>query len=200
MELSELLALPPSGDPAGDAVSLLRAAGRDDTLAHCRTVAAQAEKLALRFGHDAPRARLAAICHDLAAVVPQSRALAVARQLGVKPDPIQQAAPVLLHGPIAAAFLRRQWGVRDDDLLNAIHYHSTGRAGASPLELILFVADKIALDPHSPVRDFVPAVRRAAERSLEQAALIYLEWVMRAGLGLGWMIHPDAQAAYAALR
>jgi len=185
-----------SGDPRADVTAFLQGAGRSDTLAHCQAVAAQARVLAERFGVDEERATLAAVCHDLAAVVPQRDAVLVAELYGLAPDPVERAAPVLLHGPIAAAVLRRKLEITDLELLNAVKYHTTSRPGASALERVVFVADKIALDPSSPLRDFVPAVRSAAEDSLEEAALVYLAWVVAHGSRVGWMIHPNVQGAH----
>ena len=185
-----------SGDPLADVTAFLRGAGRSDTLVHCQAVAAQARVLAERFGVDEERVTLAAVWHDLAAVVPQRDAVLVAELYGLAPDPVERAAPVLLHGPIAAAVLHHKLEITDLELLNAVKYHTTSRPGASAFERVIFVADKIALDPSSPVRDFVPAVRSAAEDSLEQAALVYLAWALTHGARVGWMIHHNAQGAH----
>jgi HD superfamily phosphohydrolase YqeK len=67
--------------------------------------------------------------------------------------------------------------------------------------LLLFVADKIALDPAAPARDFVPAVRAAAQESLERAAFVYLDWVVTHARRLGWTpLHPNTPAARDELR
>ncbi len=190
-----------TGNVVDDVTRFLEAAGRVDTLAHCRAVAVQAEELAVRYQADVGRSRLAGVCHDLAAVVPRGEAVAVARVFGLTPDPVERAAPVLLHGPIAAAVLHRKLGVMDSDVLDAVKYHTTSRAGAAPLELILFVADKIALDPAAPIRDFVPAVRAAAKESLQGAAFVYLDWVITHAGRLGWTpLHPNTLAARDELR
>ena len=200
VKLEEFLGHSFSGNLESDVTGLLLSAGREDTLAHCQAVAVQASELAQRFGLDREKAWLAGICHDLAAVVPRTQAVAVSRLLGLKPDSIEEQAPVLLHGPIAAAFLERRARVQDVDLLNAIRYHSTCRAGASELELALFVADKIALDPTSLRNDFVEQIREAGRQSLKEAAWLYLDWVLREGPGLGWLIHPRVEAAHSFLR
>ncbi len=189
-----------SGDLQHDLSAFLEQAGRSDTLAHCRAVAAQAQLLAERFDIDVKRAKLAALAHDLAAVVPQGEAVAVALSLGLDPNPVERAAPMLLHGPIAAAVLAEKLGVTDLEILDAVRYHTTSRAGAGSLERLIFVSDKIALDPTAPVRDFVPAVRAAAQESLEQAAFVYLSWGLIHGPQLGWMLHPNTIAAHAELK
>lgn len=164
-------------------------------MAHCRAVAGEAGRLAHRHGLDVERSRLAGMLHDLAAVVPDGERVAVAESLGLVPDAGERTVPLLLHGPIAAAVVSQRLGVADEGALAAVRWHTTCRAGATPLELVVFVADKIALDPSAPVRDFVPAVREAAARSLEEAALVYLDWVIAHLAAQGAQAHPDTLAA-----
>ena len=110
-------------------------------------------------------------------------------------DGADRAIPLLLHGPIAASALVEKLDLRDRDVLNAVRYHSTLRAGASTLEKIIFLADKIAYDPTSPHGgEYVPALRTAC--SLDDAALVYLDFLLDNGWRYGWVLHPNAVAAY----
>ena len=187
--------LRPSGNPAVDVQRFYRDAGRLDTLAHVTQVAAEARVLATRHGADREATLLAALAHDLAAVVPESGMIAFAEGMGLLLDDTDRDIPLLLHGPIAAAVLNKTLGVRDEDVLNAVRYHSTLRAGASTLEKIVFVADKIAYDPTSPHRgEYVP-VQRAAS-TLDGAALVYLRFLRDYAPQHGWRMHPNAVAAY----
>ena len=201
--------LNPSGDPAEDVQQFYRAADRLDTLAHVTQVATEALDLAARHGVDGAAANLAALAHDLAAVVPAAEMIAVAEGMGLRVDGADRAIPLLLHGPIAAAALVEKLEVRDTDLLNAVRYHTTLRAGASALEKIIFLADKLAYDPTSPhCGEYVPALRAAcsldeatrslddAARSLDAAALVYLDFLLDNGWRYGWVLHPNAVAAY----
>ena len=172
-----------------------RAVGRLDTLAHVTQVAVEALDLAAHVGADFGAANLAALAHDLAAVVPAAEMTAVAEGMGLHVDGADRAIPLLLHGPIAAAALVEKLDVRDRDVLNAVRYHSTLRAGASALEKIIFLADKIAYDPTSPHGgEYVPALRAAC--SLDDAALVYLDFMLDNGWRYGWVLHPNAVAAY----
>jgi predicted HD superfamily hydrolase involved in NAD metabolism len=184
-----------SGDPAADVQRFFQAVGLGDTLAHVRRVAAEARALAARHGVDVSSANLAALSHDLGAAVPTNEWVAVAEQMGVAVGEADRAIPMLLHGPIAAAALASRLGVQDQDVLNAVCYHSTLRAGASPLEKTVFVADKIAYDPRSPHGgEYVPAL--LAAESLEGAALVYLDFLVDYNWRYGWALHPDAVAAW----
>ena len=59
-----------SGKPAADVKRFYRTSGQLDTLAHVVQVATEARVLAARHGTDLEAANLAALAHDLAAVVP----------------------------------------------------------------------------------------------------------------------------------
>lgn len=72
----------------------------------------------------------------------------------------------LWHGPVGAVIARDEFGVTDEDTLNAIRYHTTGRVGMSLLEKLLYVSDMI-----EPGRDFpgVEHLRKLAEESIFSA-------------------------------
>jgi predicted HD superfamily hydrolase involved in NAD metabolism len=188
-------ALSPSGDPAVDVEQFYRTVDRLDTLAHVTQVAAESLDLAARFGADRQSTNLAALAHDLAAVVPVDEMPAVAEDMGLLVSEADRAIPQLLHGPIAAAALGDKLAVRDEDVLNAVRYHSTLRAGASTLEKIVFVADKIAYDPTSPHGGEYVAAMRAA-RSLDEASLVYIGFLQDYASRYGWLVHPNAIAAH----
>ncbi|NPV67403.1 MAG: HD domain-containing protein [Anaerolineae bacterium] len=196
-------ALQSTGNIGRDVSAFLTAMGRADTLAHTRQVVGQARILAARFGRDMAgdmtRAAQAAWCHDLAAVVPPQNLLDEIRRWNVRLKLEDRAIPPLLHGPLAAAVARRKLGITSRVVLNAIRYHSTLRAGAGRLEKIVFVADKVALDPASPRHDFLPALKAALDVGLDAMAFAYLDWVIRHEDELGWTIHPNLRAAHAEL-
>jgi HD superfamily phosphohydrolase YqeK len=58
--------------------------------------------------------------------------------------------PAVWHGWAAAAEARHRSGMRDREILEAVRWHSTGRAGMSALGKILFVADFCSRDRKFP--------------------------------------------------
>ena len=184
-----------SGEPALDVKRFYLAAGHTSTLKHVIRVARVARRLAGRSGADKEAAEFAALAHDLAVVVPDGERLAVARQMGIEVGPVDELRPMLLHGPIAAAVLAEKLDVRDEDVLNAVRYHTTLRAGASRLEKIVFVADKIAFDPSSD-HEGVYLAELLAAPTLDEKALVYLGFVLDQAGKPGWTVHPNAIAAY----
>ena len=64
-------------------------------------------------------------------------------------------------------------GVKDEDILNAIRYHTTGRPGMSLLEKIIFVADYI--EPGRDSAPNLPQVRSLAFESIDDCVLQILK-------------------------
>ena len=72
----------------------------------------------------------------------------------------------LAHGPVAAAYVKEKYGIEDDDIINGIKYHTTGRKDMSIQEKIIFLADAIEKSRNYPG---VSEIRAAAEQSLDCA-------------------------------
>ena len=166
---------------------------------HIEGVVAEARRLARLHGVDEERATLAAWGHDIARALLPAELLSEARRLGLTVDPVEAEAPILLHGPIAAAILGRDYGIDDLEVLATARYHTTGRAGMSPLEKVVFLADKI--EPGKVHADPALAkVRQLADRDLDAAILEYLNQHLLEASRRGWPLHPQTVAARNHLR
>ena len=134
---------------------------------HTLRVAETAEDLARAHGLDPGRARLAALLHDAARELSPEEFLELAGEWDLPVGEPERESPKLLHGPVAAELARRELGVEDGKVLEAIRTHTTGRPGMGPLSLVLYVADKI-----EPARDYpsVENLRRLAREDLRGAA------------------------------
>src|SRR5690606_6333075 len=106
-------------------------------------VEAESLWLAESHGVDAKRAAVAALGHDLVRHLSGPELLTMASRYGLAPDAIEIASPILVHGPVAARILSRDYGFRDAEVLAGIDCHTTARPGMSQLEQVLFIADKI---------------------------------------------------------
>lgn len=100
----------------------------------------------------------------------------------------------LLHGPACAARLREE-GVRDEELLEAVAYHTVGRRGLGRLGRFLYLADFL-----EPGRDFLGDVRerlRALLPDREVEALLSVAALRIARrLEVRGTIHPDTVAMW----
>lgn len=116
------------------------------------------------------KARTAAWLHDYAREWPRDQLFAVAKSI-MLPEGFD-GIPPLLHGPIAAHIGKTRYGILEEDILDAVRYHTTGRPGMTQLDLVLFVADAIEPKRYYPG---VEEIRDAAKMSLERAARLSID-------------------------
>lgn len=108
---------------------------------HTQRVVAAAERLADRFAHDRARVRTAALAHDIDRERTPARLIASSVAWGVPIGATELRNPVLLHGPVASARLRRQFGVDDASILAAVRDHTLGGPDLDAIGWMLYVAD-----------------------------------------------------------
>ena len=166
----------------------------DGLRAHIQRVEHEAVRFAALHGVDEGRARLAALGHDLVRHLKGEELLRLAAEYALTPDEVERAEPILVHGPVAAAILMRDYGVEDAELLAGIDCHTTARAGMGQLEKVLFVADKV--EPHKLKREAALAeVKQVAESDLDAGVLRYLDYNLAQAIRRGWQVHPRSVAA-----
>lgn len=132
---------------------------------HTIGVMETAIRLAHQYGEDPKKAEIAAILHDIAkyADVKWMKKIVLEQQLDAR---LLDWDAEILHGPIGAWIAQTEFHINDEAILNAIRYHTTGRANMTVLEKIIFVADMI-----EPNRKFhgVEELRAFAEANLDNA-------------------------------
>ena len=133
---------------------------------HTVNVVSEAEKLCQMYGGDMEKCVTAAIFHDVVKELPNEELNALVRKFSFDEKYID--SPNLSHGKIAAALLKHEWGIDDEDIINAVSYHTTGRAGMSKTEKIVFIAD--AIEP-TRVYNGVEAIRKATYEDLDRGCL-----------------------------
>lgn len=121
--------------------NLLRERLPEKRVLHCFSVASQAQQMGLPLGLDKSALLTAGLLHDLCRALDNETMLAQARNFGIPLDAVSLEKPMLLHGPVAAEWCRRELGITDPDVLEAICWHTTGKPGMGRLAQVLFVAD-----------------------------------------------------------
>ena len=129
--------------------------------------------LAARHGMDEGRAELAILGHDVARAAKKKEMLRLADRFGLSLLDIERKAPITLHGPVGAELLRHEDGLDDEEILDAVRYHTTGHPSLTPLGLLVFIADK--LEPNKiKSYPYQQELRHIANESLHQAVLEFL--------------------------
>lgn len=161
----------------------------DGLRAHVERVRVIARDLAVRHALDPATADLAAAAHDVARHLPGRRLIEEAERLGVGVSDVERAAPILLHGPVGAAWLLGDGEPLDPEVIEAVRWHTTGSPDLALVGSVVLIADK--LDPaKAAAYPFQQAVREAAERDLRDGTLAFLEGALRLHLERGEFVHP----------
>jgi nicotinate-nucleotide adenylyltransferase len=138
---------------------------------HSRGAALFSYDLCLHFGLDPDRGYLAGIAHDMAKSLPEDEMKRLVKKNNEPFSKEEREKPALLHGKAAAILLREKFGVEDGDILEAICYHTTGKAGMGPLAQAVYVADKIETTRGGVKAEFRDFSRYADLDSLFSAVL-----------------------------
>lgn len=154
--------------------------------AHTIGVMGTAVELAVRYRQDPAKAELAALLHDYCKYWPVEKQRAVLVESGTAGDLLEHDK-ALWHGPAAAVVVRQELGITDEEVLDAIRWHTSGRIGMSPLDKIVCLADYM-----EPGRDFpgVHKIRKLAEHSLEEALVAGFDSTISFLLEKGNKIYP----------
>jgi predicted HD superfamily hydrolase involved in NAD metabolism len=176
-----------------DVREFLTAHSRLGVLKHVELVADEAMRLAKRFGVDPAAAEQAGLIHDISAVIPYDRRLEVAQAWNMPYLPEEAEYPVLLHQGLSVVLAREVFGITDEAILTAVGCHTTLRPGSTPLDQVLFLADKVAWD-HGELPPYLTELTEALDRSLTDACRFFLEYL---SINASGPVHPWVSAALA---
>ncbi len=120
---------------------------------HCIRTMEEAVRLSEHYREDTEKAKIAGLLHDC----------------GKK---MVKGNDNLTHSKTGAAMARDIFHVSDEDILNAIAYHTTGRENMSMLEKIIFIADKIE---QGRKYKGVSRLRKATYEDIDRAIIMSIE-------------------------
>lgn len=144
---------------------------------HTLSVAYTAANLAAVHGIDVDKALVAGMLHDCAKCLSYKKQMSLCIENHVQLSELEsnEDSP-LIHAKAGSVLAKEAYGITDEDILNAISYHTTGRPQMSPLEKIIYIADYIEPERKHAKRtdertqtDRLTEVRRMAYRNLNEA-------------------------------
>lgn len=146
---------------------------------HTMGVMYTAASLAMRYNADIEKALIAGILHDCAKCVPGNEKLVLCHEYGLDITDVEQKNPSLLHAKLGAAFAKDLYHIDDEEILEAITCHTTGRPGMTLLDKIIYIADY--MEPGRRELPNMKDVRRLAFEDIDEClykilkdSLIYL--------------------------
>ena len=129
--------------------------------------------LAMKYGENLKKAELAGLLHDCAKQIPEQEMIHLCESNNESISEMEYEQPFLLHGKAGACIAHEKYGVDDEDILNAMRYHTTGRPNMTLLEKIVFVADYI--EPGRNQAEQLDLLRKMAFENLDETVLVILE-------------------------
>ncbi len=174
--------------------SLLRERLLEKRYIHSLNVADSAVVLAEKYGADTEKAYFAGLVHDIMKNASEEEQLQIMEKGGIILSRTEKENRKLWHAMAGECYLRLEKGITDSDILNAVRYHTTGRAGMSLLEKVVYIADYISTE-----RDYedVDVMRDLSLNvSLDEAALYALKFSFTSLSKKEKLIHTDSVEYY----
>ena len=132
---------------------------------HSVNVADVAEDLAKHYGLDSGKAKIAGLLHDICKELPTEEN----EKLVSENDKNRICSPKILHGFAGSEYMRNELGITDEEILNAVKYHTVGRKNMTTFEKVISISDYT-----SPERKW-PDVRKTRELAYENLDLALIK-------------------------
>lgn len=160
---------------------------------HCCNVADMCKKLAEKNGADPEKAYTAGLLHDIRKEVDPEIMKEEVLKSGFAADYAELMSKPLWHAIASAYYCRTELKIEDEDMLNAIRYHTVGRAEMSLLEKIVYLGDLVSAE-----RDFkdVEKYRRLVLDDLDNAMFQVMKWSIPNTIEKGGRIPVSSIEAY----
>lgn len=157
---------------------------------HSLRVADTAKELAKRYSADIEKAKLAGLVHDCAKNMSDEEMINIISENNC--DEIYIKTEALMHGLAGGIIAKNVMKITDEEVLNAVIYHTTGRENMSTLEKIIYIADYI-----EPMRNFegVEKLRDLAYKDLDEALLLSLSQTINYVVQRNQPLHLDTVKA-----
>ncbi len=154
------------------------------------TLSVVEESLILAKKHKAPeeKVKIAALLHDFAKNITLEESVKLVKDYNLELDDVTITSSELIHGPLGARMVRDYFNIGDQEILNAITYHTTGRENMTTVEKIVFLADFI-----EPARDFegIEVIRKRSLENLDEAILMALDSIISYLINKRSIIHAN---------
>lgn len=161
---------------------------------HSVNVSKAAEKLAIRYGVDVNKTKLAGLLHDICKEMDEKTQLELLSKTGDKLFIAYKDFPFkLYHGPAATVYLREEFGIDDEEILSAVCFHTTGHENMTIMEKIVFVAD--AVSDERPFEN-LSRLQALALKNINSVAIEKCTWAIQKCINKRITIHPYTVATY----
>lgn len=132
-----------------------------------------AANLAMRYDVPMYKAGVAGILHDCAKEMGNEELIRYCQKNNIELSDDELCNPALIHSKAGAQIAKDRYDIDDEDIINAIRFHTTGKPGMTRLEQIIFVADYI--EPNRKVVPGLDLIRQKAYIDIDITCMMIFE-------------------------
>ena len=161
---------------------------KENRYKHSLGVMEMAEELAKFYKLDLKKARLIGLAHDIAKQMTWEEINIYTQRFDIKLDELELNNRQLIHAKIGADICKREYGF-DEQMANAVLYHTTGHPDMDMMAKIIFIADKV-----EKTRDYegVEERRKLAFDDIDRAIIETINYTTKKCLEEGQLVHPNS--------
>lgn len=156
---------------------------------HSVGVMKRAEEIAKIYGIDIEKARLVGLSHDIAKEMNVEESLRYVKENNIEIDEVERINTSLLHGKIGADICRKRYGF-NNQMTDAIIYHTTGNVNMDTFAKVIFLADKTEESRGNYID--LETFNSAIDKDLDEGMICMLKQTIRYSLDKGGLVHPDS--------
>jgi len=155
----------------------------DERFKHALETARLCDILSDSYPINSEKLRLTALSHDIAKDIPKEEMERLIDKYGVVLDEIEKKEKGLWHGPVGALILREEFDIDDQEILDAVKFHSTGKENMSLYGKLIYIADFLETWPD---KEFEDIARVDLDACLKIIAGKKISYVLKKGS----LLHP----------
>ena len=144
----------------------------EERFIHSISTAKTAKALAKQFNEDEQRAELAGLLHDCAKELSHEKMLEIIKENNLNVNEDELKSKKVLHAPVSAYLAKTIFNVNDEEILNAIRFHTIGKINMTTFEKIIFLADKI--EPETRIEPYFEELRKELKKTNSLDATLLL--------------------------
>ena len=168
--------------------SKLKSSLLEKRFVHSVGVMNTAVEMAKAHGVDEYKAAVAGLLHDCAKNYSKDDMFVLCEEYGIVLDDVMKNSTGLIHGLLGAEVAKREYGVDDDEIYDAIYYHTIGKPDMSLLTQIIYMADGMEPNRHY---DGVDRIRALAEEDLDKALVLQIDYTIKSVISKGGLLHTN---------
>ena len=143
---------------------------------HSICVASEAKALAKENDFDEKKAYLAGLVHDVCKEDGTKKQLELMSRCKTYIDDVERTSKALYHAVAGSVYIEENFKITDNDIQNAVRYHTVAREGMSTLEKIVYLADLVSVDrKYGDVKKY----RKLAHKNLDTGMLEALKYSIK---------------------